>query len=330
MPGLSSPIKIIFFGTPEFATPSLEAIHELRIKSLDSARGKNYELCSIVTSPDRPAGRGQKLQESPVKQWAKAHGIPVFQPERLKDPRFLARLAHLAPDVGVIAAYGKIIPKDVLDIPQLGVLNVHPSLLPRWRGASPIQYAILNGDAETGVTIMLTDEEMDHGPVLAQERLEIGKLENGETLNKKLAELGGKLLKETLPKWIAGKIEPQEQNHHKATYTKMLKREDGRIDWTKSAEELERQIRAFQPWPGSFMATGIKNKKARIKLLKTHVVAETESGNPGTVFEKNGVPHVFCKKEALAFDIVQPEGKQPMSGADFLRGHWELLGTTLR
>lgn len=268
-------------GTPEFGAIILDKL----IKG-------SFKPVLVVTAPDKPVGRKQILTPSPVKIIARKNNIPVEQPEIIKNWKL--KIGNLNPDLGIVAAYGQIIPKDILDIPKYGFLNVHPSLLPKYRGPSPIQYAILKGEKITGVTIMLMDEKMDHGPILAQRGLEIEEKETGETLHNKLANLGASLLMESIPRWTRKMIKPKPQDEKKATYTKILTREDGRINWKKTAKDLERQVRAFCPWPGTYT---IYNGKI-LKILK----AEFSKG-------------------CLVIKEMQLEGKKPMSYEEFLRGH---------
>ncbi|MBI2507100.1 MAG: methionyl-tRNA formyltransferase [Candidatus Niyogibacteria bacterium] len=242
-------MNFIFFGTSEFAIPILDAL-----------KNKGWLPKLVVATPDRPAGRKLKLKSSPVKMWAEKNGIPVIQPENLKNPDTFQKLTDTKCRLILVAAYGKIMPKEVLDLPEKGSLNVHPSLLPRYRGADPIRSAILAGDKKTGVTVMLMDEKMDHGPILKHETLNLKhKKYTYPELKKELAELGGKLLAETLPEWLAGEIKPKEQDHSKATYTKKITKEDGHINWSESAEIIERKIRALNPWPGTYRS-GIKKE----------------------------------------------------------------------
>ena len=275
-----SKVKIIFMGTPEFGAIILEKLCRANLKPV-----------LVITAPDKPVGRKQVLTPPPVKIMAERYKIPVIQPKHILDSRFQI----LGSDLIVVAAYGHILPKDILDIPKYGCLNVHPSLLPKYRGPSPIQYAILNGDKKTGVTIVLMDEKIDHGDIVANSKFEIrnSKITYLE-LHNKLAEFGANLLVKTIPKWLKGEIKPRPQNHSKATYTKILKKQDGKIDWQKPAEETERQIRALNPWPGTYT---IYNEKT-LKILK----AELSKGN-------------------LIIKEVQLEGKKPMNFEDFLRGH---------
>ena len=272
--------RIVFFGTPEFAVPTLEAL----VKA-------GYDIVAVVTQPDKPVGRGLKMEAPPVKVKAVELGLTVLQPTTLNfgikpkglESKLSLGLQSLRADLGVCVAYGKIIPKEILDIFPRGILNIHPSLLPKYRGPSPIQTAILNGDEETGVTIMLLDEEMDHGAVLAHITYHISPSTIGSELSQALAKEGAKLLVETLPKWLAGEIEPQPQDHNKATFTKMLERADGRIDWNKSAEGIEKMVHAYDAWPGTFtLWSGKRLKILRARLLHA-TIGCTNDPRPGYV-----------------------------------------------
>jgi len=283
-------IRIIFIGTPEFGAIILEEL----VKN-------NYQPFLVITSPDKPVGRKQILTPPPVKLVAQKYKIPIEQPERIKN--YESEIRNLKPDLVICAAYGQIISEEILKIPRHGCLNVHPSLLPKYRGPSPIQTTILNGDEKTGVTIMLMDEEIDHGPILAKRELEITNPKSKITyreLHDKLAEIGAKLLIETIPDWISGKIKPKTQDEKKTTYTKIIKKEDGKIDWKKPAQEIERQIRAFNPWPGAFTFIQKKGKKIRIKICQ----AELSKDNNKLIIKK-----------------LQPEGKKPMSFEEFKKGY---------
>ena len=291
-------LKIIFMGTPDFAAPAL--------KQLVS---NNYEISAVITAPDKPIGRKQEVTPPPIKKLALQYKIPVLQPEKILNsswpkPDLKSQILNLNPDLIVVSAYGKIIPKEILDIPQYGSLNIHPSLLPKYRGPSPIQFAILNGEKITGATIMLMDEKMDHGPILAQEKIEIPSDETSQTLHDKLAQLGADLLIKTIPQYVQGEIKPKPQDEKNASYTKILTREDGKIDWRKSAESIERQIRAFTPWPGAWTIDG-----KRLKILKAKVVDKKD----GLTFK--------TKRGYLLLEMVQPEGKKTMSGEEFIRGY---------
>jgi len=317
--------KIIFWGTAEFAADILAGVL------------KEYPIAAIVTQPDKPTGRHQIVESPAVKKLAQELGIPVLQPEKLKsNQELIDRLKELKPDLFIVAAYGQKITKEILAIPKYVSLNVHPSLLPKYRGSSPVQAAIYNGDEETGVTIMLVDEEMDHGPVISDLRFQIKdgstplttglRLTTGE-LKHELAKVGVKLLLETLPKWLAGEIKPQEQEHNKATITKILTREDGRIDWSRSAEEIDQQIRAYTPWPGCY--TEIAGK--RLKIIKARIIESKEKVKAGQILKTAvGEMAVSFGKDNLILDTVQLAGKKEVNGKDFLNGHPEMIGKVLK
>jgi methionyl-tRNA formyltransferase len=318
-------MKIVFMGTPEFSA----IIFERLIKQLSVF---SYQLSVVVTAPDKPVGRKQILTPPPVKIIAQKYEIPVAQPEKIASLK--SEILNLKPDLIVVAAYGQILPKEILEIPKFGCLNVHPSLLPRWRGPSPIQYTILNGDEKTGVTIIKMTEKVDSGPIIAQKELSslIGK-ETYEILHNQLAELGAKLLIETIPKWIKGEIEPKPQDESKTTYTKILTREDGKIDWKKSAEDLERQIRAFNPWPESFAFWSKNKEKIRIKILKARVLKIIDSKIYSIGKTLIAPQNELCVQTGRGFLIIeklQPEGKKEMFSEDFLRGHPDFIGTILK
>ncbi len=306
-------LRIIFIGTPEFAAIILEKL----IKS-------GYFPIAVVTGPDKPSGRKQILVPSPVKVLAEKNKIPIFQPEKIINLK--SEIKNLDPDLIILAAYGQIIPKDILDIPRYGALNIHPSLLPKYRGPSPIQTTILNGDSKTGVTIILMDEKIDHGPILGQKKIIINKIDSVE-LTKILAELGGDLLIEILPKYLKGEIKPKPQNHSQATYTKFIKKEDGRINWQKSAEEIERMIRAYYPWPSVF--TKIKNKI--LKIFKVKILKINHKKEPGTVFltEKKELA-VACGQDALVLEEVQFEGKKRITAQEFINGYPWIINFILK
>jgi methionyl-tRNA formyltransferase len=237
------PYRVIFMGTPDFAVPALEAL----------AKSSDYQVVGVVTQPDRPAGRGKAIQASSVKQAAATlSDAQILQPEKLRDPGVFEHLQAIQPDLIVVAAFGQILRQTVLDLPRYGCINVHASLLPRWRGAAPIQAAIRAGDTESGITIMKMDAGLDTGPVLSQRALPIANDETGQSLHDKLAKVGGELLIETLAPYLRGEITPQPQDDSKHTYAPMLKKEDGLIDWAQSAEAIERQVRAYHPWPGTY------------------------------------------------------------------------------
>lgn len=313
----SQDLKIAFFGTPEFAAIILE-------KLVNSP----HKPSLVITQPNKPVGRKQILTPPPVKLLAQQHNIPVFQPEKLdRDAKY--QILNTKYDLGIVAAYGQIIPKRILEIPKYGTLNVHPSLLPRWRGPSPIQYAILNGDEKTGVTIMLMDEEIDHGPILKNKKLKIkNKKLTAYELTNELAKIGGSLLIETIPEWIDGKLKPIEQDHSKATYSKKIKKEDGNIDWSKSAEEIERHIRAFAPWPGSF--TFLNGKKLQITSGRVYNSTTKPKGDElGSVLRNGNGIIVQTGLGVLAIEKLQIEGKNETSSKEFLNGHQAIIGSRL-
>lgn len=306
-------MQVAFMGTPEFAIPSLSEL-------IDA-----FEVVGVFTQPDRPAGRGRDLTAPPVKKLAQDHEIPVSQPESLKSDTALSTLESWSPEVIVVAAYGQILPPEVLELPPLGCLNVHASMLPRWRGAAPVQAAILHGDEETGVTIMKMDPGLDTGPILAQRRTPIGPEETGGELAERLAQMGAALLVETLPRYAAGNIEPSPQDDSKATEAPRLKKADGQLDFHEAAEELERKIRAFHPWPGTFFYW----RDQRIGVKRGSVGKSEADLAPGTALALHGRPAVQTARGALVLDEVQPAGKSPMSGRSFLNGAQDFPGSQI-
>lgn len=350
-------VRILFWGTPEFAIPVLRAL-------LDA----EYQVVGVVTTPDRPAGRKQSLTSPPVKVFAAKHSIPVFQPETLKPAGYALNLPEA--DLFVVAAYGKIIPKAIIEKPRLGALNIHPSLLPRWRGPSPIQFTILSGDAETGVTIIEMDELMDHGHIVANSKFSrrivgiptsLSEKINGASgqilpirnanrgspipqsgigtiskmtypeLHDELAKAGAKLLIEILPKWIRGEIVPVPQDHSRATFCKILAKNDGRIDWDKKAIEIERQIRAFTPWPGSWTEWPRKDRVERIRIDAAHALDyEIRDGDAGYVSEMEKHPLlVKTGKGSLAVTFLTIEGGKTLAADSFVKGYSDIIFTSL-
>ena len=306
--------RIVFMGTPEFALPTLERL------------ASHYPLVGVVTQPDRPAGRGRRMVASPVKEFALAEGIPVFQPERLRRVEAVEHVRAWSPDLMVVAAYGQILRPAVLEIPRLGVLNVHASLLPRWRGAAPVQAALLAGDTVTGVTIIKLDEGMDTGPIIAKREVPILPGETAGELETRLAEIGAQLLLEVLPAYIAGLVQPQPQPQEGVTLAPRIPAEAAGIDWTCSAEMLERHVRAFAPTPGAFTTWN----DVRLKVLQGEAVAcDEKAARPGTVFLYHKLPAVVTGEGALVLLQVQMAGKRPMSGDAFVRGRKDLLGAEL-
>jgi methionyl-tRNA formyltransferase len=304
--------RLVFMGTPDFAVPSLRAL------------AQHHSVVGVVTQPDRPAGRGQKLIESPVKQCARGAGLPVIQPGKLREPEAMAQLRAWSPDLIVVAAFGQILKPALLDLPPHGCVNVHASLLPRHRGAAPIAAAILAGDAETGVTIMQMDVGLDTGPMLAQRAEPIRPDDTTASLTERLAHIGAELLIETLPGYLAGALEPQAQDDALATYAPQLKKEDGHLNFTQPAEELERRVRAFTPWPGAFALW----EGQSLKLLRAVPIRGSQAA-PGLVFQHPHGPAVGCGAGALRLIEIQPAGKKPMLAADFARGARRFVGAML-
>ncbi len=294
-------------GSPDFAVPALRALITA-----------GYPVVGVITQPDRPAGRGNLLTPPPVKRAALELGLDVYQPEKLRAPGAMQRLQDWHPNLIVVAAFGQILRPEVLNLPQYKCVNVHASLLPRHRGAAPIQAAILSGDAVSGITIMLMDEGIDTGPILSQRAIEISPTETGGSLFEKLSVLGGELLFETLPAYLNGQIQPRPQPVEGATYAPMLKKEDGLLDFSRPAAELERKIRAFQPWPGTFLHW----QGEALKIHKAHVSENTggKSKIPGEFVIVDHLPAVVTGQDVLVFDELQPPARKAMSGRAFLAG----------
>jgi methionyl-tRNA formyltransferase len=302
--------RIIFMGSPDFALPSLRAL---------VGKGESqicpYEVVGVVTQPDRASGRGRELKSPPVKNLALELGLPLIQPEKLREPDAMKQLREWNPDLIVVAAFGQLLKPDVLNLPRFGCINVHASLLPRWRGAAPINAALLAGDDETGVTIMKMDAGLDTGPMLAKESLRLTRDDTAGSVFERLSTLGADLLLASLPDFLAGKLMPIPQPEEGVTYAPMLKKEDGRLDFTRPAEELERRVRAMNPWPGAwFEWDGNLLKVARAS------VSDAKSQLIGGRFTVEGRPAVMCSEVALVLDEVQPAGKKSMSGSSFLAG----------
>ncbi|MBT0725686.1 methionyl-tRNA formyltransferase [Rosenbergiella sp. S61] len=314
---MSDSLKIIFAGTPDFAAKHLEVL-------LNSP----YQVVGVFTQPDRPAGRGKKLMPSPVKVLAEAHGLPVFQPESLRNVEQQQLVAELNADVMVVVAYGLILPAKVLDMPRFGCLNVHGSLLPAWRGAAPIQRALWAGDQVTGITIMQMDVGLDTGDMLLKVSCPIMPEDTSASLYDKLAELGPQALLDSLNRLSQGQLVPEVQDDTLATYAHKLSKEEARLDWKLPAVTLERCIRAFNPWPFSYFVVSEQN----IKVWRASVVSSEESSIPGTIVaaEKSGIK-VATSEGILNLEIMQPAGKKPMPAQDLLnsRQEWFTPGTVL-
>ena len=299
---MSNQPKVVFMGSPDFALSTLRGLHA------------HYPIVGVVTQPDRAAGRGRELKPPPVKMLAQELGVSLIQPEKLREPGAMEQLHAWSPDVIVVAAFGQILRKEVLDLPQFGCLNVHASLLPRWRGAAPINAAILHGDEETGVTIMKMDAGLDTGPILRQRSVRIAPHETAGSLFEKLSTLGADLLLDTLPAYLDGEIEPRPQPEEGATYAGMLKKEDGRLDFSQPAVELERKVRAFNPWPGTYFDWDGN----RLKVHSASIgVGEMREGQRCVYL---GLPAVGTSENMLVLGEVQPAGKKPMDGKAFLAG----------
>ncbi len=300
--------RLVFMGSPAFATPALQRLVE------------RYDVVGVVTQPDRPAGRGREMTPPPVKALAGQLGIPVFQPESLRTPEAFEKLIDWSPDVIIVIAFGQILRKNILDLPRLGCVNIHGSVLPRWRGASPVQAAILAGDTETGVTIMKMDTGVDSGAILATRRTAILLTDTADTLGKRLAEIGADLLIETLPDYLEGKLAGQPQDESLATYAGLIRKEEGLLDFSQPAEALERRIRAFNPWPSTWFFW-------RGQTIKVHAaqVLPDDGAVPGMRKIISGAPAIGTSTGWLVLDEIQPAGKKRMSGDMFLRGvrGWE-------
>jgi len=310
-----SPYRIIFMGTPDFSVPTLRALHE-----------NQYDVLAVVTQPDRPKGRGRRLVPPPVKEVASTLGYSVLQPLGIKEPWFIEKIIALDPDLFVVVAYGRILPGSFLSIPHLGAINIHPSLLPKYRGPAPIQWAIINGEQETGVTTMWMDEGMDTGDILLSSKVPIGPDDTSGSLHRRLAEIGAQLLIETLTKIKSADFVGKPQDKSGATYAPLLKKKDGRIDWTRDARSVDAFIRGMIPWPGAF--TFLFGK--RLKVLKAKDLQKAAREKPGTVLE--GFPgdfNIATGRGILAIEEVQLESAKRLPVEDFLRGCPVPAGTLL-
>lgn len=312
-----SGLRIVFMGTPGLARVSLEAL----------LREPDFQLTAVVTQPDRPKGRELKLQPSPVKEVAVRANVPVLQPAKARDENFISELRRLQPELIAVAAYGQILPKSLLELPRYGCLNVHTSLLPKYRGAAPIQWAILNGDPETGVTIMKMDAGLDTGDILTQRTTPIQPADNAQTLHDRLAQLGAELLVQTIPDYVAGKIQSRPQPPQGVSHATKLKKEDGRIDWNLAASAILNRIRAFTPWPGAFTFLPAQPHPQLLKVWEAAV--DSQAGSPGQILraDKSGIV-VGCGQESLRIVTLQREGGRRMAAAEFLAGHPLKVGET--
>ena len=319
-------LRIIYMGTPQFAVPALEALIEHAAPAALLPEG--YEIITVITRPDKPSGRGRDVVFSPVKQTALAHNLPVWQPGSFKKSENSEALAAYHADLYIVAAFGQILPQTVLQQPRYGTLNIHASLLPKYRGADPIAESILQGDQKTGVSIMLLDAGVDTGPVLLRRSIALTDEETTGSLTVKLADLGAQALLEALPLWIAGKIDAEPQDEQLASHTRMLKKEDGSIDWNQAAAVLARKIRAYQPWPGAY--TYWQGKLLKI-IAAMPVASETDTeATPGTISIHAEAGHkllaVTTGSGLLLIKQLQLEGKKAVSADDFLRGYPHIAG----
>ncbi|MGB9779231.1 methionyl-tRNA formyltransferase [Caldanaerobacter sp.] len=309
-------MRVVFMGTPEFAVPSLKKLFE-----------EGYEVVAVVTQPDKQKGRGMKVSFSPVKELALQKGVRVLQPEKVKNNyEFLKELKELAPDVIVVVAYGKILPEDVLILPRYGCINVHASLLPKYRGAAPINWAIINGEKETGITTMLMDKGLDTGDMLIRKAIPIEEEDDAETLHDKLANLGAEVLIETLRKLEEGTLIPEKQREEEATYAPIITKEMGHIDWKKPAYKIRNLIRGLKPWPGCYTFYDDK----MLKIWKAEVVEYSGLEPSGSVLKSKDELVIKCSENALKVLEIQQEGSRKMSIREYLRGHNIPEGTILK
>lgn len=310
--------KVVYMGTPAIAIPPLERLLEA-----------GYEVTGVYTQPDRPTGRGRNVEAPPVKAFALMQGLRVFQPRSFRSSEARQELASLAPDVVIVMAYGRLLPREVLELPRWGCLNIHPSLLPRHRGPAPVSNAILEGDTVTGVTVMHMDEGVDSGPVLAQEVEAIAPEDTAATLADRLVRKGAALLVRTLPSYLRGELESQPQDESQATYSRKLSKEDGTLRWELSAETLWRQVRAYTPWPGAYTYW----RGRLLKVVEAIPLSGDQGGAPGeVVLLESGAPvpiGVIAGDGILGLRRVQLEGKQALNAEDFLRGYREFVGSVL-
>lgn len=308
-------IRVVFFGSAEFSLPSLICLHDTP-----------FNIVAVVTQPDKPFGRGKIISRNVIGKWANENKISTLQPENLNDTEFFNKLSEIHPDIFIVVAYGKILPKTLLNLPKFGSINVHGSLLPKYRGASPVQVAILSGEIITGVSIMQMDAGMDTGPILSQEEVKIAPSDTAGTLSEKLSNIGGVLLVKTLTRLIVGEIKPVPQPHEGISVCKKLSKNDGQINWSQTAQKIEQQVRAFHPWPTTW--TTLKSDHSLLKIHEARLsVADTSERIPGDTFiNTTGVLSVCCgENSALDIITVQPQNKNKMSSRDYILGHSEIL-----
>ncbi len=310
-------MKLIFMGTPEIALPSLEAIHQ-----------SHNSIIAVFTQPDRASGRGRKIKQSPVKNWAQKVGIPIFQPEKLRGTDSERTIAERKPDCIVAVAYGLILPKNILDIPPFGCVNLHFSLLPKYRGAAPVNWAIVRGERETGITTFFMNEKMDEGDILLQEKVKILKHERADSLSKRLADIGAPLLLKTLDQIEKEQLKGSPQDHSQASYAPIIKKEDGRIDWGKTATDISQMVKGLYPWPGTFSTIRsriIKIIEAYPESLSSKVMGEIKEGSVVSL-EKDSIRVLCGKGEILSIKSVQPEGKKEMVAREAINGRYVRVG----
>ena len=303
-------LRTVFIGTAELSCASLSAL----------LNSPHFSVVAVVTQPDKPRGRALKLQPSPVKELAGQHNLPVMQPERARNEQFINELRAFDPDITVVAAYGQILPQTILDLPRYSCVNVHTSLLPKYRGAAPIQWALLNDERETGVTIMQMDAGLDTGMIIAQQSTAISNKDTSETLHERLAEMGAALLVQTIPDFVAGKITPRAQPAEGITYAPKIKKEDGKLEWNQSARTLWSRVRALTPWPGTFTFIRDAAHSVLLKVWRAEIVHH--SGNPGEILaaDHTGII-VACGTDSLRIIELQREGGRRLGARDFLAGH---------
>jgi methionyl-tRNA formyltransferase len=303
-------LRIIFMGTAELSCASLERLLQT----------PEFDVLALVTQPDRPKGRQLKLQPPPTKDLALRRGLPVLQPARARDPQFVQQMQTLGPDLVAVAAYGQILPKALLDLPRFGCINVHTSLLPKYRGAGPIQWALLNGETETGVTIMKMDEGLDTGAILDQQSTLIRPQDNAQTLHDRLATMGADLLVRSIPRYVAGELPPRPQPAQGASYAPKIKKEDGRLDWSQPARVLWNRVRGLVPWPGAFTSIPGKPQPQLLKIWEAQVVEATGPQGELLRADKSGLL-VGCGEQALRISVLQIEGGRKLRAQQFLAGH---------